>query len=145
MKNTRLRALTESAILIALAEILSLLPFYKLPWGGSIDLAMLPIIIVGVRWGFGPGMLAATAHAILQTLMEGGIAIVEGGAPLRGGVVRSTDLRAGAALMLAGFIARGETVLNDPAGHIERGYQDLPEKLRTLGADIEQVEDLVGV
>lgn len=75
MKNTRLRALTESAILIALAEILSLLPFYKLPWGGSIDLAMLPIIIVGVRWGFGPGMLAATAHALLQTLMEGGIAI----------------------------------------------------------------------
>ena len=75
MKNTRLRALTESAILIALAEILSLLPFYKLPWGGSIDLAMLPIIMICVRWGFGPGMLAATAHAILQTLMEGGIAI----------------------------------------------------------------------
>ena len=50
-----------------------------------------------------------------------------------------------AALMLAGLIARGETILNDPARHIERGYQDLPEKLRSLGADIEKVEDLVGV
>ena len=80
-----------------------------------------------------------------QIRVEGGMAIVEGGTPLRGGVVRSTDLRAGAALMLAGLLARGETVLNDPAGHIERGYQDLPEKLRALGADIEKVEDLVGV
>ncbi len=71
----RMRALTEGAILIALAEILSLLPFYRFPWGGSIDLAMLPIILVCVRWGFGPGMVAATAHAILQTLFEGGIAI----------------------------------------------------------------------
>ena len=75
MKNTKLRALTEGAILIALAEILSFLPFYKLPWGGSIDLAMLPIIVACVRWGFGPGMLVSTAHAILQTLFEGGIAI----------------------------------------------------------------------
>lgn len=74
-RHARLLALCEGAILIALAEILSFLPFYKFPWGGSIDLAMLPIIIVCVRWGFGPGMLAATAHAILQTLFEGGIAI----------------------------------------------------------------------
>lgn len=75
MHNTRLRALCEGAIFIALAEILSFLPFYRFPWGGSIDLAMLPIIMVCVRWGFGPGMLAAVAHAILQTLFEGGIAI----------------------------------------------------------------------
>lgn len=71
----RLRALCEGAILIALAEILSFLPFYRFPWGGAIDLAMLPILVACVRWGFGPGMLAATAHAILQTLFEGGIAI----------------------------------------------------------------------
>ncbi len=71
----RLRALCEGAILIALAEILSFLPFYKLPWGGSIDLAMLPIIFGCVRWGFGPGMLMAVAHALLQTLFEGGIAL----------------------------------------------------------------------
>ena len=70
-----LRALTVGAIFIALAEILSFLPLYKLPWGGSIDFAMLPILLFCVRWGFGPGMITATAHAILQTLFEGGIAI----------------------------------------------------------------------
>ena len=69
------RALTEGAILIAAAEILSFLPLYKFPWGGSIDLAMLPIILFCVRWGFGPGMLVSTAHAVMQTLFEGGIAI----------------------------------------------------------------------
>ena len=70
-----IRALTEGAILIALAEILSFLPLYKLPWGGSIDFAMLPILLFCIRWGFGAGMITATAHALLQTLFEGGIAI----------------------------------------------------------------------
>lgn len=70
-----IRALTEGAILIAAAEVLSFLPLYKLPWGGSIDLAMLPILLFCARWGFGPGMIASCAHAILQTLFEGGIAI----------------------------------------------------------------------
>ena len=69
------RALTEGAIFIAAAEVLSFLPLYKLPWGGSIDFAMLPIFLFCVRWGFGPGMLVASTHAILQTLFEGGIAI----------------------------------------------------------------------
>ena len=70
-----IRALTEGAILIAAAEVLSFLPLYKLPWGGSIDFAMLPILLFCTRWGFGPGMLVASAHAVLQTLFEGGIAI----------------------------------------------------------------------
>lgn len=70
-----IRALTEGAILIAAAEILSFLPLCKFLWGGSIDLAMLPIILFCVRWGFGPGMLVSTAHAVMQTLFEGGIAI----------------------------------------------------------------------
>ena len=74
-KRKSVRALTEGAILIALAEILSLIPLYKLPWGGSIDLAMLPVILFCVRWGFGPGMIMAFAHGLLQTLFEGGIAI----------------------------------------------------------------------
>ena len=71
----RTRALTEGAILIALAEILSFLPLYKFPDGGAIDLAMLPIILYCVRWGFGPGMIVSCAHALLQTLFEGGIAL----------------------------------------------------------------------
>ena len=75
MKKLSVRALSEGAILIALAQILSFLPLYKLPWGGSIDFAMLPIILFCVRWGFGPGMIMSTAHGILQMLFEGGIAI----------------------------------------------------------------------
>ena len=67
--------LCEGALMIALAEILSFLPLYKMPWGGAIDLAMLPIFVYCARWGFGPGMVASLAHAILQMIFEGGIAI----------------------------------------------------------------------
>lgn len=73
--HLRIRRLTEGAISIALAEILSFLPLYKFPWGGSIDLSMFPIILYCVRWGFGSGMVISTAHAVLQALFEGGIAI----------------------------------------------------------------------
>lgn len=69
MKNLKLRTLTEGAILIALAQILSLLPLYKFPWGGSVDLAMLPVIFFCFRHGFGPGLLAASAHGLLQMLL----------------------------------------------------------------------------
>ena len=71
----KIRTLTEGAVMIALAQILSLLPLYKLPWGGSIDLAMLPVILYAVRWGFGPGLVMSFAHGALQMLFEGGIAI----------------------------------------------------------------------
>ena len=73
--HATLRSLCEGAVMIALAEILSFLPLYKMPWGGAVDLAMLPIFVFCVRWGFGPGILVSAAHAILQTLFEGGIAI----------------------------------------------------------------------
>ena len=61
--------------MVALAQVLSMLKLWELPQGGSVTLGMLPIFLYCARWGFGPGMLAATAHAILQTLLEGGIAI----------------------------------------------------------------------
>ena len=70
--------------------------------------------------------------------VENRVAVVDGGRPLEGAVVTSTDLRAGAALMLAGLIAKGETTLQDPAGHIARGYEDLPQKLNALGANISE-------
>lgn len=73
--HNAVRTLCEGALMIALAEILSFLPLYKMGWGGSIDLAMLPIFVFCARWGFGPGLLVSFAHAILQTLFEGGIAI----------------------------------------------------------------------
>ena len=73
--------------------------------------------------------------------VENNVALVDGGVPLEGCIVKSTDLRAGAAMMLAGLLAEGETILQDPSGHVERGYQDLPEKLRSLGACVEKIED----
>ena len=74
-KNWSVRTLTEGAILIAVAEILSLLPLFKLPWGGSVDLAMLPVLLFCVRWGFGPSVLACFTHGVMQMLFAGGVAI----------------------------------------------------------------------
>jgi UDP-N-acetylglucosamine 1-carboxyvinyltransferase len=70
---------------------------------------------------------------------EGRHAIVRGVDCLSGAPVRAHDVRAGAALVLAGLVADGETVVLDPH-HVERGYPDLPGKLRALGADVERVE-----
>ena len=53
--------------------------------------------------------------------------------------MRATDLRAGAAMILAGLVAEGETRIGD-LFHIDRGYEDIVEKLRNLGADIERVD-----
>lgn len=72
--------------------------------------------------------------------IEGRSAIIEGNPKLTGAKVKATDLRAGAALILAGMIAEGTTEITD-IEHIERGYVKIHEKLKALGADIERVED----
>lgn len=69
--------------------------------------------------------------------IEDRIALVNGGHMLAGATVSSTDLRGGAAMMLAGLAAEGETLLQDPHGHIARGYEDLPGMLCALGADVQ--------
>jgi UDP-N-acetylglucosamine 1-carboxyvinyltransferase len=66
---------------------------------------------------------------------EGHHAVVRGVGRLSGAPVRASDIRAGAALVLAGLAADGETVVAD-AHHIDRGYEDLPATLRSLGADV---------
>ncbi len=68
--------------------------------------------------------------------IEDRIALVSGGRSLAGTTVTSTDLRGGAALMLAGLAAEGETILHDPHGHIARGYEELPGMLGALGAQV---------
>ncbi|MBQ2084467.1 MAG: UDP-N-acetylglucosamine 1-carboxyvinyltransferase, partial [Firmicutes bacterium] len=59
---------------------------------------------------------------------------------LVGAHVISTDLRAGAALVLAGLVAKGKTEVSE-IYHIERGYEKFHDKLTALGAKIERVED----
>lgn len=71
--------------------------------------------------------------------VEGRKAIVHGVPFLQGAFVRATDLRAGAALVLAGLAAHGVTEVGD-LRHIDRGYDHLVEKLRSLGADIIRVD-----
>ena len=70
--------------------------------------------------------------------VEGNSALLAGPTPLQAAIVRATDLRAGAALVLAGLIADGETEVQE-IQHIERGYSSLIDKLRGLGADIRKV------
>ncbi len=68
--------------------------------------------------------------------LEGQSAIINGVGKLSGAPVRVTDLRAGAALLLAGLAAEGETLIEDRDHHLNRGYEKIIEKLGAVGADI---------
>lgn len=70
--------------------------------------------------------------------VEGNTAIIDGVEGLTGARISSPDLRAGAALVIAGLSADGITVIDDIA-YIQRGYEDFDGKLRSLGAEIEKV------
>jgi UDP-N-acetylglucosamine 1-carboxyvinyltransferase len=70
--------------------------------------------------------------------VEGNTAIVRGVDYLDGATVMATDLRASASLVLAGLVARGETVI-ERIYHIDRGYERIEEKLTQLGARIKRV------
>ena len=69
----------------------------------------------------------------------GNKASVKGNARLRGSEVMATDLRAGAAMVLAGLVAEGTTEISE-IYHIERGYENFIEKFAKLGANIKRVE-----
>ena len=71
--------------------------------------------------------------------IEGPSASVKGGRPLSGAQVMASDLRASAALIIAGLAARGSTQVNR-IYHIDRGYERIDDKLRKLGARIERLE-----
>ena len=71
--------------------------------------------------------------------VDGRVAVIEGGAKLTGAVVQACDLRAGAAMVIAGMCASGTTVVED-IHFIERGYENFVGKLKALGAEIEVVD-----
>ena len=70
--------------------------------------------------------------------INGRTAVIEGVNKLSAAKVRATDLRAGAALIIAGLGAEGETIIEDD-GHIDRGYDNIERKLKKLGANIERI------
>jgi UDP-N-acetylglucosamine 1-carboxyvinyltransferase len=73
-----------------------------------------------------------------QVSVDGKIAVFEGVEELTSAPVKATDLRAGAAMLIAGLAARGVTQLED-IYHIDRGYECIEEKLTALGADIKRI------
>ena len=72
--------------------------------------------------------------------IDGNLAIIEGGQPLQGALVYATDLRAAAALILAGLKASGQTRVRN-LKYLDRGYYKFHEKLQQLGANVERVSD----
>jgi len=66
------------------------------------------------------------------------VAVIRGVERLHGAAVKATDLRAGAALIMAGLAAEGETIVDDMV-HVWRGYEVIDQKLRALGARVELV------
>ena len=72
--------------------------------------------------------------------IEGPSAIVKGGRPLSGAPIMASDLRASAALVIAGLVAKGSTLVKR-IYHLDRGYEKIDDKLKRLGARIERVEE----
>lgn len=70
--------------------------------------------------------------------VEGKMAVVEGVEQLKGAPVRADDLRAGAAMIIAGLVAKGTTEIEE-ISHIDRGYENIVEKLKGIGADIKRI------
>ena len=79
----------------------------------------------------------ARLGARIQT--EGKVAVVEGVEKLSGATVMATDLRASASLVIAGLVAEGQTIV-DRIYHLDRGYDQMEEKLRAIGAQIDRIK-----
>ena len=74
--HNAVRAMVEGAILVAIAEGLGYFPkLWQMPYGGSVTLMMLPIVIYALRWGLGDGLLAGLALGILDFMLGGGVSI----------------------------------------------------------------------
>ena len=75
-----------------------------------------------------------------DVLVQGKRAVIHGGNTLKGTDVVATDLRAGASMVIAGLVADGKTKISD-IRHIDRGYEHIVDKLKSLGADIERIDE----
>ncbi len=71
VKNQKVRFIAESGIMLALATILSMIKVYKMPFGGSVTAgSMIPIILIGIRWGTLPGILVGLVYGVLQAIID---------------------------------------------------------------------------
>lgn len=69
MRDNKVRMITEIGMAVALSVILNFLPLWKMPQGGSVSLEMLPVLIVALRWGTVPGMIAGMVYGFLQLVV----------------------------------------------------------------------------
>jgi len=75
MKRNYTRMLCEGAVCVALAQILGYIKLWKMPWGGSVTLIMLPIFIFAIRWGLSSGLIAGFVLGVLQFMFDGGFVL----------------------------------------------------------------------
>lgn len=73
-QHLQVQALTEGAMMVALAQVLSYLKICEFPNGGSVTVAMFPIVFFAVRWGVGRGLLAGFTFGLLQLIFDGAYA-----------------------------------------------------------------------
>ncbi len=137
---------------VAMSERCQPLDLVTLPYPGfPTDLQ--PMMMVLLAQGLGSSILTENVFEARflfvdelnrmgsQIRVEGHHAVIRGMERLSGAPVRAPDIRAGAALVLGGICAEGETEVYD-TGHIERGYEDFENKLKKLGADITLTSDV---
>jgi len=89
------------------------------------------------RMGYVSELIKMGANAIVADPHR---VVINGPTPLYGAEIRSFDLRAGATLIVAGLVAKGETIINE-AQIVDRGYEKIEERLAKLGAEIKRVEN----
>lgn len=74
-RNRMTQMLCEGAIMVVIAQVMGYLKLWEMPWGGSISLSMLPIILFACRWGVGAGLMSGFVLGVLQFMFDGGIAL----------------------------------------------------------------------
>ena len=75
MATEKNKRLVTTALLLAMAFLLSFVKLWEMPWGGSVVLSMIPLVLYAVRWGLGAGLLGGFAFGVLQFMFDGGFAI----------------------------------------------------------------------
>ena len=74
VSRTHLRALCESAIFVAIAVVLNMLRINILPQGGSVNLVLIPLVVLSIRWGLGWGLMSGLVFGLIKAIMGGGFA-----------------------------------------------------------------------
>ena len=140
----------DDAVLVSRSERLTKTNVKTLPYPGfptdmqpqivtALSLARGTSVVTEGVWDNRFKYVAELKRLGAQIHVDGKVAVIEGVEELSGAPITACDLRAGAALVIAGLCAKGVTEL-DGVYHIERGYENIVDKLRAVGADIDVVD-----